>query len=86
MSKLTLSVPEASIKIAKRYAAKHHKSVSALVTEFFNSCGAKRQITRKQKSVESPTPLTDSLAGILPPSDKSYRELLEEALAEKYLR
>ena len=88
MSKLTLSVPEESIKIAKRYAAKEHKSVSALVTEIFNSFGAKLDARKKRKILHSPTPITNALLGCLTPAkhtDKSDRELLEEALAEKYL-
>ncbi len=89
MSKLTLSVPEESIKIAKRYAVAQRKSVSALVTEIFNSFGAKLDAGRKPKIVNSPTPITDALRGCLAPArhtHKTDRELLEEALTEKYLR
>ena len=43
------------VAIAKRYAAKQHKSVSALVTEIFNSFGANLDPHKKRKILDRKT-------------------------------
>ena len=76
--KLTLSVPENGVKLAKRYARKNKTTVSSLVNRFFASL---------ENSQSPQTPLTDSLTGIAKlPKGMDEKELLENAILEKHLR
>ena len=79
MTKLTLSVEEATVARAKEIAHANGTSVSAMFSQFV-------------KSMDSPLPqdfkigpITRKLTGIakLPPG-KDYKEVLSDALAEKY--
>jgi hypothetical protein len=77
MAKLTLSVPEASVRQAKRYARQNKTTVSALVDRFFCTLGS--QDSKK-------TPLTESLVGIAKlPDGMSEKDVLAEAIMEKYI-
>ena len=77
MAKLTLSVPESSVRQAKHYARKNKTTVSALVDRFF--CTLDPQDS-------SNTPLTESLVGIAKmPNGMNEKEVLTEAISDKYL-
>ena len=81
MKKLTLGADEEVIRQAKRLAAENHTSVSSMFSRWVLSMTRRR----KQKSGEPIGPLTRKALGLAKlPADKSDRELLEEALAEKY--
>ena len=79
MTKLTLSIDEAVVEKAKQIADANNTSVSAMFSRFVQSMAAGRLDPAKAG------PLTRKLSGIvnLPP-DKDYKELLAEALEDKY--
>jgi hypothetical protein len=78
-SKLTLSVDKDIVKDVKRLAKKQGTSVSAM---FENYARAITHSTRRERPLG---PLTQKASGMLKvPPEKSYRQLLEEALLEKY--
>jgi len=77
MSKLTLYADTAVVKRAKRWAAKRNTSLSAAVGRFL------RALTTPQKVRELP-PITRRMCGIAKIPDRPLRELMEEALEEKY--
>lgn len=79
MTKLTLSVEEAVVEKAKQIAEANKTSVSAMFSQFVRSMTAQRSRPARIG------PLTRKLSGVvkLPPG-KGYKELLAEALADKY--
>jgi hypothetical protein len=78
MAKLTLSVPEASVTRAKRYARSHKTTVSSLVDRFFATLG---------KDDQTATPLTDSMVGIAKmPETMDEKELVADAILAKYMK
>lgn len=79
MTKLTLSVDEAVVEKAKQVAEANGTSVSAMFSRFVQSLSA----PRGQPATIGP--LTRKLSGIVKlPPDKDDRELLTDALADKY--
>ena len=81
MKKLTLSVDEKVVAQAKRLAARQRTSVSAMFARFVTS------MSRKEKAPFEVPP--DSIAarvtGVISlPKGKSERDVLTEALMEKY--
>jgi len=79
MTKLTLSIDEAVVDKAKRIAQANKTSVSALFSQFVESMAGQR--ARRARI----GPLTRKLSGILElPPEKDYKELLTEALMDKY--
>lgn len=79
MTKLTLSMTEEDVETAKRLAKERGTSVSAMVTSYVRGVAAAR---RKPFKVG---PITRKATGLVRlPSDKSDRDLITEALMEKY--
>ncbi len=79
MTKLTLSVEEAVVEQAKQIAAANQTSVSAMFSQFVRSAAMAGAGPPKIG------PLTRKLSGLITlPPDKSYKELLADALIEKY--
>jgi hypothetical protein len=79
MRKLTLSVDEDVVESAKRIAEANKTSVSAMFSQFVRSMA-----TRKDRRAKV-GPLTRKLSGVLKlPPGKDYRELVTDALEEKY--
>ena len=79
MSKLTLSIEPSVVEKAKQMAEANNTSVSAMFTRFVEAASADRGRRRKIG------PLTRKLSGIIElPPDKDYKELLADALADKY--
>lgn len=81
MKKLTLSADEKVIAQAKRLAARQRTSVSALFASFV------RAMSRKQGLAPEipPDSITARVTGIASlPKGKSERDVLTEALQEKY--
>jgi hypothetical protein len=78
--KLTLSARPDVVKRVKKLAKKQGTSVSAMFDRFA------RAVTSVNEDPPAIGPLTRSLSGILKnvPKNKSDRELVEEALLEKY--
>lgn len=83
-SKLTLSIEKNIIEQAKHYAATQGRSLSNIVEEYLKSVSEKK-VLKVQKKYH---PLVEELAGSVKLSnpDKDYKELLADALYEKYLK
>jgi hypothetical protein len=79
MTKLTLSVEPTVVKRAKRLAEANKTSVSAMFTQFVQS------MSPPQSRRGRIGPLTRKLTGVVKlPRGKSDRELLADALRDKY--
>ncbi|HVY94952.1 MAG TPA: DUF6364 family protein [Bryobacteraceae bacterium] len=76
MAKLTLSVDDAVIARAKRYAERRHVSVSRLVEDYLVA------VTEPPSSGRTKTPVLNALRGIL---KSGSREDYRRHLAKKYL-
>ncbi len=80
MPKLTLSADQDVIEQAKQLAEARGTSVSAMFSQFVRA-SAKQARTRKQPLA----PITRRVAGLARlPAGKSYRALIEQAIAEKH--
>ncbi|WP_299734796.1 DUF6364 family protein [uncultured Endozoicomonas sp.] len=80
MQKLTLRMEQDQVERAKTYAARHGKSLSQLVADYFDS------LTTTETSEEALPPLTQKLKGALRSAnasmdDSDYKKHLED----KYL-
>jgi len=77
-TKLTLSLDADLVKRAKRLAKQKHTSVSGLFGHYIEA-----MMPRGKRGMPI-GPLTRQATGLVhAPHNKSYRELIEEALAEK---
>jgi hypothetical protein len=81
MTKLTLSMDEDIVAAAKRLAKRHRTSVSAMFSGMVKAMAAQER-GETEIPVDS---VTARLTGILKvPADKTDREILEDALRERY--
>lgn len=81
MTKLTLSADEELVREAKKLAQKDGTSLSSMFARFLGAL-----LTRHRKK-QPPGPLTRKATGLVKlPANRSDRELLGEALQEKYGR
>ena len=79
VTKLTLSIDERTVKKAKQIARANGTSVSAMFSQFVQSISDERRTSAKIG------PLTRKLSGIIQiPPDREYKELVTDALMEKY--
>jgi hypothetical protein len=79
MGKLTISMDDEIIRAAKQLAASDNISVSAMFRRYV-LCRVK-----PEKPKIKIGPITKKLSGIIPSkSDKEYRDILTDALMEKY--
>ena len=78
MTKLTLSADRELVQKAKRLAARQNTSVSALFDRFIRSA------TSGDEPAARIGPLTRKASGIIAPRAKADRNILEDALLEKY--
>lgn len=83
LTKLTLTIDQSVVEHAKEYAHKKNRSVSRIVEEYLQNIAMNRDSLNYSKDIKSP--ITDSISGIFQDNGKSYKEILEEALLEKYL-
>lgn len=82
MPKLTLSADKDVIKKAKHLAQERGTSVSAMFSQFVKSMASTDQGPRERLG-----PITRKAMGLVKlPPDKPYRELIEEAIIERYER
>ncbi len=82
-TKLTLSIEEQVVESAKKYAKKQGRSLSNIVEEYLKSIAKHKQRIKKTEL----HPLVEELCGSVKiPKDKSYDEILGEALIEKYMK
>lgn len=81
MSKLTLSADKDLIKKAKHMAAKEGTSLSSMFARFLQG------VLKQRETEDRAGPITKKATGLVKlPVGKSDRELLEEALVERYKR
>ena len=76
-SKLTLRLEESVIKQAKIYAKTHHKSLSQVVSDYF-------QVLTIQETQPTLPPITQSLVGVLNKTDMDENDY-KQHLENKYL-
>ena len=83
--KLTLSLPDETIRRAKRYARHHRTSISAVVTQFFNAI---KEEQKRSMPVEDRklAVVTESSRGLISLPPKKKADLITEALKQKYSR
>jgi len=80
-TKLTLSIEEHVIESAKVYAKKQGRSLSNIVEEYLKAISKPKKVSKTSKL----HPLVEELCGSVKiPDDKSYDEIIGEALIEKY--
>jgi len=82
-SKLTLSINQLVIEEAKKYAKSSGKSLSSIVEEYLKSLATKEKLDKKRTSLKIVRELKGSVK--LPKNFTSYKEILQDALTEKYL-
>lgn len=81
MTKLTLSADKELVEEAKKVAKREGTSLSSMFRRFLAA------VLRGRRKKEQPGPVTFKASGLVKlPESKSDRELLEEALTEKYGR
>lgn len=82
-SKLTLSIDQEIIEQAKQYAKLQGRSLSNIIEEYLKSISANSSKNKKQELSKLVKELKGAIK--LPTDMKSYDELLEDALVEKYI-
>ena len=83
LAKLTLTIDQSVIKQAKEYAQKKNRSVSRIVEEYLKNIATKHEAFTSFSTMQSP--ITDSISGIFYDNGKSYKDMRDEALQEKYV-
>ena len=84
LTKLTLTIERSTIDKAKAFAQKRHKSVSRIVEEYLKNLTEGNTLAALNETMK--TPITDSLVGMFEDNGKEYKTMLEEALAEKFVK
>jgi hypothetical protein len=78
-TKLTLSADKDLIREAKRFADREGTSLSSMFSRFL------RAVLGSRKGKDKPGPITGKATGLVKlPIHKTDRELLEDALSDKY--
>lgn len=81
-TKLTLTVEQRVIEAAKKYAKANRRSLSSIIEEYLKSLSTKEE----SKTTELSDLIKDLKGSVKDPNpDKSYKELLADALIEKHL-
>ena len=83
LTKLTLTIDQSVVEQAKEYAQQKNRSVSRIVEEYLENITNNQNHTFSLSTMKSP--ITDSISGMFQDNGKSYQDMLEEALQEKYL-
>jgi len=82
LTKLTLTIDEAVIEQAKEYAQQKNRSVSRIVEDYLKNISLNHESISFQKNLYSP--ITDSISGMFQDNGKTYKEMLDEALQERF--
>lgn len=82
-TKLTLSINQGVIEGAKEYAKTSGKSLSSIVEEYLKSLTKATEKNKKEASLKVVRELKGSVK--LPNDFNSYKEILQDALLDKYL-
>ena len=82
LAKLTLTIDRSVIEQAKEYAQKKHRSVSRIVEDYLKNIATDHATATSFSTMKSP--ITDSISGMFYDNGKSYKDMLSEALRDKY--
>ena len=82
LAKLTLTIEKSVIDVAKNYAKKKNSSVSRIVEEQLRNI-ISDDIASPFLAISSP--ITDSISGMFKDNGKSYKDMKDEVLQDKYL-
>ena len=77
--KLTITIEENLIELAKRYALKNGLSLSELIQEYLKILTTKVQLNESDL-----TPKVKKLLGSVKPSGRDYKSSLTNAISQKY--
>lgn len=83
LTKLTLTIDQSVVEQAKEYAQKKNRSVSRIVEEYLKNIVFKNGSVTSLSSLKSP--ITDSISGMFHDNGKAYKDMLDEALQERFL-
>ena len=83
LAKLTLTIEKSVIDVAKNYAKKKNSSVSRIVEEHLRSITENHE--RQSSFTTLLSPITDSISGMFYDNGKSYKDMKDEVLKDKYL-
>ncbi|UTC89597.1 hypothetical protein E4N80_10530 [Treponema denticola] len=83
LAKLTLTIDRSVIEQAKEYAQKKNRSVSRIVEDYLKNIATNHEMSTSFYKMKSP--ITDSISGMFHDNGKSYKDMLSEALQDKYL-
>lgn len=83
-TKLTLRMDKKLINFAKHYSAKHDKSISKMVSEYFVLLSNQSATLKHQREISPEAPITQSLVGILS-NHKVDENDYKKYLMDKYL-
>ncbi len=83
LAKLTLTIDRSVIEQAKEYAQKKNRSVSRIVEDYLKNIATNHEMSTAFYKMKSP--ITDSISGMFHDNGKSYKDMLSEALQDKYL-
>lgn len=81
-TKLTLSIDKSIIEEAKAYASSSGRSLSAVIEEYLKAI----TLPKKKAQVELNEEVRSLLGSVILKEEKSYKELRDEAIADKYLK
>jgi len=84
MNKLTLSVNQTVIDEAKEYAKSSGKSLSRIVEEYLKSLSKSDKVKKSKSAHKLVMELKGSVR--MPEEFTSYKDVLQDALMEKYLK
>lgn len=83
LKKLTLTIEQSVVEQAKEYAQKKNRSVSRIVEDYLKNIAMNNQSSTSFSTMKSP--ITDSISGMFQDNGTSYKDMLDEALQDKYL-
>lgn len=86
MSKLTLSISQTVIEEAKKYAKSSGRSLSSIVEEYLKSLSESEMLNNIKLKNKLLTELKGSVKVPEEFKEYNYKELLKEALLERYLK
>jgi hypothetical protein len=82
-TKLTLTIDKNVIEEAKDYAQKSNRSVSKIVEEYLKIIVKNKDSFPSLTSLRSP--ITNKISGMFKDNGKPYKDMVAEALEDKYL-
>ena len=82
LTKLTLTIDQSVVEHAKEYAQQKNRSVSRIVEDYLKNISTNNVSVSLNNNLYSP--ITDSISGMFQDNGTSYKEMLDEALQERF--